>query len=102
MEHIQNLDQILADLEKAGVTISRVKSQFCQADIKIVGYICDVDGHHLDTSKALKILDWSECTDTTSALAFLGICVYYRILIKNFAQVASSIFHLLNKNIPFA
>ncbi len=67
VEHIQNLDKVLADLERAGVTIARAKSQFCRAGIKIVRYICDVDGRHPDTSKVLKILDWPECIDTTSA-----------------------------------
>ena len=102
MEHTQNLDQVLADLERAGVTISGVKSQFCRAGIKIVRYICDADGRHPDTSKILKILDWPECTDTISAWAFLGVCNYYRIWIKNFAQVASLIYHLLKKNTLFA
>ncbi len=50
-EHIQNLDKVLADLEQMGVTIAIAKSQFCQASIKIVEYICNIDDHHLDTSK---------------------------------------------------
>ena len=101
LEHIQNLDKVLADLERARVTIAGGKSQFCRAGIKIVGYICDADGRHPDTSKVLKILDWPECTDVTSARAFIGVCVYYQIWIKNFAQVAAPIYHLLRKNTPF-
>lgn len=57
VEHIQNLKKILADLEQVRVTIIGAKFQFCQASIEIVGYICDVNGCHLDTSKILKILD---------------------------------------------
>ena len=57
VEHIQNLDTVLAELERAGVTIARAKSQFCRVGIKIVGYICDANGRHPDTSKVLKILD---------------------------------------------
>ncbi len=55
VEYIQNLDKVLADLERAGVTIAGAKSQFFRAGIKIVGYICDANGRHLDTSKILKI-----------------------------------------------
>lgn len=84
-EHIQNLDKVLADLERASVTIAGAKSQFCQAGLKIVGYICDANGRHPDTSKVLKILNWPECTDVTSARAFMGVCIYYRIWIKDFA-----------------
>lgn len=100
-EHIQNLDKVLADLERAGVTIAGAKSQFCQAGLKIVGFICDADGRHPDTSKVLKILDWPECTDVTSARAFMGVCVYYRIWIRDFAQVAAPIYLLFKKNAPF-
>ena len=56
-EHIQNLDKILADLDQAGIIIAGAKSQFSQARLKIVGYICDADSRHPDTSKVLKILD---------------------------------------------
>ncbi len=101
LEHIQNLDKVLADLEQVYVTITRAKSQFCRAGLKIVGYICDSDGRHPNTSKVLKIFDWPECTDVTSTRAFMGVCVYYRIWIKDFAQVASPIYHLFKKNIPF-
>ncbi len=64
-EDIQNLDKFLADLERAAVTIAGAKSQFCRAGLKIMGYICDADGRHPDTSKFLKIFDWPECTDVT-------------------------------------
>lgn len=76
LEHIKNLDKVLADLERAGVTIAGAKSQFCPAGLKIVGYICDADGRYPDTSKGLKILKWPECTDVTSARAFMGVCIY--------------------------
>ena len=84
-EYIQNLDKVFLDLERARVIIAGAKSQFCRGGIKIVGYICDTDDRHPDTSKVLKILDWPECTDFTSACAFIEVCVYYRIWIKNFA-----------------
>lgn len=57
IKHIQNFDKVLADLKQMGVTIAGAKSQFCQAGIKIVGYICNANGCHSDTSKLLKILD---------------------------------------------
>ena len=66
-----------------------------------MGFICDANGRHPDTSKVLKILDWSECTNVTPPCTLMGVCVYYQIWIKNFAQVASPIYHLFKKNIPF-
>lgn len=86
---------VLADLERAGVTIAGGKSQFCQVGIKIVEYICDADGRHSEISKVPKVLDWPEFTDITSARAFIRVCIYYQIWTKNFAQVAAPIYHLL-------
>lgn len=57
LEYIQHLNKVLADLEQVGIIIARVKSQFCQADLKIVGYIYDVEGYYPDTFKDLKLLN---------------------------------------------
>lgn len=48
IKYIQNLDKVLADLKQVEVTIIRVKSQFYQANIKIIGYIYNADGHQFD------------------------------------------------------
>lgn len=46
---IQNLDKVLIDLERTGVTIARAKSQFYHVGIKIVEYIYDTDGRFSNT-----------------------------------------------------
>lgn len=101
LEHIQNLDAVLADLERAGATISAVKSMFCMAGLKIVGYVCDADGRHPDSAKILKILEWESCGDLTEARAFIGICGYYRIWIEFYALIAEPIFKLFRKGEVF-
>jgi hypothetical protein len=57
MEHIQNLDTVLADLERAGAIMSAEKSKFCMVELKIVRYACDADGRHPNSLKILKILN---------------------------------------------
>lgn len=81
MEHIENLDKVLTDLERVGVIKAGRKSQFCRAGIKIVGYICNANGRYPDTSKFLKIFDSPECTDVTSVCAFIEVFIYYQIWI---------------------
>lgn len=56
-EHLQKLDRTLFNLETAGLTISPLKSQFCVPAIKVVGYVCDIEGRHPETAKVIKILD---------------------------------------------
>jgi hypothetical protein len=101
MEHLRNLDAVLADLERAGVTISAEKSKFCMKGMKVVGYVCDADGRHPDASKVIKILEWQEPGNITEARAFIGVCVYYRIWIPDFAQIAAPIYYLFKVNVPF-
>ena len=59
--------------------ITEAKLQFCQAGIKIIEYICNVNDRHADTSKVLMILDWLKYFNKTLAWVFLGVCIYYRI-----------------------
>ena len=101
LEHLMWLDGVLADIERAGCTISGEKSQFCMAGLKIVGFVTDSDGRHPDTAKVIKILEWPICTDASSARAFIGVCVYYRIWILDFAIVAEPIYRLLKKDAAF-
>lgn len=70
---------MLADLEKVDITISRAKSQFCYAGIKIVGYSYNFERWHLDTSKVLKIFNWLKYVDITIAQVFIDVYVYYQI-----------------------
>ena len=101
LKHIQNLDIILADLERAGAIILREKSMFCMLRLKIIGYICDCDGRYLDFTKVLKILEWRDCWDVTEARVFLRCCVYYRIWIPSFSIIAAPIYELFKKEVIF-
>ncbi|KIW21975.1 uncharacterized protein PV07_12622 [Cladophialophora immunda] len=46
LEHIQDLDEVRLDLERAGATIAGPKLQLCVVGIEVVGYICDKEGRH--------------------------------------------------------
>ena len=54
-KHLSNIDQVLADIERAGATISRHKSDFCYALMIVVGYQIDKNGRHPDIKKVEKI-----------------------------------------------
>jgi hypothetical protein len=56
LEYIIWLDGVLADLERAGCTISGLKSQFCMPGIRIVGFICNYLRKHSDSAKIIKIV----------------------------------------------
>jgi len=100
MEHIQALDRTLIRLERAGCTISP-KSQFYMDGIKIVGFVCRAEGRTPDSAKVIKILEWKPCADIGEARAFIGVCVYYRIWIKDFSTITKPIYRLFKKGVPW-
>ena len=97
LEAIQNLDAVLADIERAGGTFAGYKSVFVAEGIKVVTYVCDSNGRHPDIEKIKKILDWPPCKSVTEAKAFIGLCVYHRIGIKDFTLIADAIFEMFRK-----
>ncbi len=101
MKHIQWLNDVLTDIEKADCTIFEKKSQFCCEELRVIEFVCDVERRHSDTTKVIKILNWSSCQDAVDAREFIEICVFYRIFIADFAFIAQSIYALLKKNVSF-
>ena len=98
LEAIQSLNEVLADIERAGRTISGFKSAFVCEGLKIVAFVCDSEWRHPVTDKVRKIVEWPACRNVTEARAFIGICIYYRAWIKDFSVVAEPIFRLFRHN----
>jgi len=55
MEHLPILDNVLADVERAGATISREKSDWCWNRVKIVGFVCAEAGRWPQASMVDKV-----------------------------------------------
>lgn len=72
VEHVQNLDAELVDLERAGITIAGAK-------VSVLLFWNQNWGVYLwlrwRSSKVLKILDWLECVDVIAARSGLYRCM---------------------------
>lgn len=100
-EAILSLDMTLTYVELAGASISGLKSEFLMSELKIVAFMCGKDGRKPDPIKIDKITKWGPCRDLTDARAFIGLCVYYRVWIKDFAKIAAPIYALNKKGVEF-
>jgi hypothetical protein len=89
------MDGILINLERAGCTISGVKSQFCIPKLRVMGFIYDILKRYPNTFKIIKIIEWFFPNDIAEVRAFIKITVYYRVFVKNFAFVATPIYSFL-------
>jgi hypothetical protein len=101
MKHIQWLNDVLIDIEKANCIIFEKKSQFCCEELRIVEFVYDVEKRHSNTAKMIKILNWFFCQNVVDAREFIEICVFYRVFIADFVFIAQSIYALLKKNVSF-
>jgi hypothetical protein len=101
MKHIQWLNDVLTDIEKTDCTIFEKKSQFCCERLRMIDFVCDVERRHSNTTKIIKILNWSSCQNVADAREFIEICVFYRIFIADFAFIAQFIYAFLKKNVSF-
>ena len=91
LKSIRSLDEVLADIERAGGTISGFKSAFVCEGLNIVAFVCDSEGRHPVAKKVQKIVEWPACRNVMEARAFRGICVYHRAWINDLSVVGEPI-----------
>lgn len=96
-EHILNINAVLLNCELAGATVSGAKSQWCQRQATVVGYLCTPEGRAPDQKKVIKINEWRVCIEVHDVRSFLGIVGFYRIWIKDYGIIARPLFDLLKK-----
>jgi hypothetical protein len=101
MKHIQWLNEILTNIERTDCIIFEKKSQFCCEELRVIDFVCNVEERHSNTTKIIKILNWSSCQNIVDVREFMKICVFYRIFIASFVFIAQSIYALLKKNVLF-
>ena len=67
--------------------------------LKIVGYVCGIYARFPEETKTRNITNWPSCIDLSDVRAFLELCVYYRIWIKDFSTITEPLFHLSRKDV---
>jgi len=95
---IQNLNDVLINVECVDECVLKEKSQYIMKQFWIIDYIYKSKKHSFDAVKTLKLVNWSLCNSIEDVCAFIDLCVYYQLWIKNFAFIAASIYDLFKKN----
>jgi len=101
MEHLQNLNNVLAAVERAGAIISEEKSDWWGKGVKLVGFICTEAGRWLQASKVDTARNRPRCEHHAECRSSLGLCTYHRISIPEYAIVAGLLFRILLKDVEF-
>ena len=88
-------------MELAGTTITAEKSQFVMAGLKIVGWVCDYNSQHPDKVKIAKVLNWPVLVNVPELHGFIGLTVYFQVLINKFQWIMEPLYYPLHKGIKF-
>ena len=95
------LDETLSRLSAAGLTLNLSKCEFFKPQVTFLGHVISRSGMSSDPEKVSKVRNWPEPRTKKELSSFLGLCSYFKKYVKDFAVIASPLFDLTRKDVPF-
>ena len=92
--HLENLRKTLKTIIASRLKCKPKKCKLFSTEIEYLGYIVSHSGLRMDPAKVDKILAWPFPTTGNDMLSFLGLCNFYRTLIRNFAEYADPLYKI--------
>ena len=100
-EASENLECVFSRLRAASLTLKPKKCNLFQRKVAFLGHVVSEAGVQCDPEKISAVKEWEVPHTVTGVRSYLGFCNYYRRYVKSFAQVASPLTTLTQKNKPF-
>jgi len=99
-EHMNDLDNVLRNIKKAGLTLNLKKCKWAQSQVKFCGQVIGSEKRFADTEKIKVVKKMNAPKTKTELRQILGFFSYFREYIENFAGVAKPLTHLTAKQVP--
>ena len=100
-EHYRIFAEVIRLLAAANLRVKPSKCLLFQTSLPFLGHVVDENGIHMDPDKVLAFKNYVKPTSRTTLQRFLGSCNYYHSYVKDFAAIASPLYNLLTKNVPW-
>ena len=100
-EHLDNLIQVLERLSRAGLQLQPKKCHLAQQKVAYLGYVISSFGISVDTSKVEAVKSFPVPKNLKQLRSFVGLASYYCRFIQGFSRIASSLFMLTKKDVPY-
>ena len=100
-EHLLRLEIIFKRLEAVNLKLKPSKCRLLRQVVTFLGHRISSEGVSADPAKCKTIEQWPEPRCIKDVRIFLGLCSYYRKMVKGFAEKANPMYELLKKNRPF-
>ncbi|MDD9853556.1 MAG: retropepsin-like aspartic protease/reverse transcriptase, partial [Deltaproteobacteria bacterium] len=100
-EHREHLRIVFERLQKAGLTLRGKKCRIGLSEVPYLGHIFSDTGMAPDPKKVKCVQEWPQPADAQALRQFLGLASYYRRYIHQFANVASPLNDLTQKDATY-
>lgn len=99
-EHYRTLNKVYDCLENMGLTLKLAKCHFDYPEIEFLGHFLDKDGKYPSRKAVEAILDLAyPCNDQTEVRSFVGMTLYYKQYIKDYASIVAPLHDLTRKGV---
>ena len=100
-EHLQNLAEVLARLENAGLRLKLAKCKFMQPSVEYLEYRVDADGLHAIGKKFEAIRNAPAPTNQPQLRSFWEMVNYYAKFVSNYATITHPLNELLHNGVKW-
>ncbi|KAH0822314.1 hypothetical protein GEV33_000477 [Tenebrio molitor] len=99
--HLRILEQVFERLSKAGLTLRESKCEFCQPELRYLGYVVNRQGLNVDPSKVSAVVDMPRPRGVRDVRRIIGMMSWYRRFVPNFSTTVAPLTNLTKKKTRF-
>jgi hypothetical protein len=86
-EHIDNLKQVFLRMRKENLLLKPTKCHFLFQEIKILGFIVNSEGIHMDPMQVKEVQDLPDPKTKKDVQKKLGLFSYFRKFIRDYSKI---------------